>query len=126
MHIPMCGAMQTASRRVSAKAFQATGLTGMEYLLEKKKAALSDNAGKILLFAQNIIESVYSSVLVYKSLIDSNWHYLYCPREEWNKRCKISIFLFTVKNYMIQQLGSVSLTTTDGYYDDLAVAVKNG
>ena len=53
----------------------------------------------------------------YKSLIDSNWHYLYCPKNEWAKFCKISIFLLTVKNYIVQN--SPKNITNDGYYDDL-------
>lgn len=99
--------------------YQTTGLTGMEYLLENKKSSTTDDRGKILRFAQNIIESVYSSVLDYKSLIDSNWHYLYCPKEEWGKFCKISIFLLTVRNYIMQQLDGVDISTNKGYYDDL-------
>lgn len=106
--------------------YQATGLTGMEYLLEKKQAMINTDSGKILRFAQNLIETVYSSVLDYKSLIDSNWHYLYCPREEWGKFCKISIFLLTVRNYIINQLEAVNVVDKKGYYNDLADAIGEG
>lgn len=105
--------------------YQATGLTGMEYLLENNKSKTENDSGKILRFAQNIIEAVYSSVLDYKSLIDSNWHYLYCPKDDWAKFCKISIFLLTVRNYILRQLKSVDITESQGYYDDLAEYVSN-
>lgn len=73
---------------------QSTGLSGLEYVMENKKIKLNSDSDLILSFARNIIESIYASVLDYKSLIDSNWHYLYCPKDEWAKFCKINIFYF--------------------------------
>ena len=60
--------------------------------------------------------------LNYQSLIDSNWHYLYCPKNEWAKFCKISIFLLTVKNYIEQNL-PLNITNM-GYYDDLKDSIE--
>ena len=57
--------------------YSASGLSGMEYLLDKPKFSGADNESIILQFAHNILESIYASVLDYKSLIDANWHYLY-------------------------------------------------
>ena len=51
--------------------YASSGLSGMEYLLEQRKAQTETESGKILKFAQNIIESLYAVVLDYKSLIDS-------------------------------------------------------
>ncbi|MCW5197944.1 hypothetical protein F1Z41_04650 [Clostridium perfringens] len=50
-----------------------------------------------------VIESIYASVLDYKSLIDSNWHYLYCPKDEWAKFCKINIFFMFSKRIHIKR-----------------------
>lgn len=62
-----------------------------------------DNEGYIVLFARSVLENIFSDVIDYKSLIDTNWHYLYCPKSEWSKFCKICIFLFTVLNYIEDQ-----------------------
>lgn len=99
--------------------YQATGLTGMEYLLEKRKSNTDTAGGLILRFAQGIIEAIYAAVLDYKSLVDSNWYYLYCPKNEWAKFCKISIFLMTVRAYILEQAESVDVTNKTGYYNDL-------
>ena len=92
--------------------------------MENKKIEIKSDSDYILSFARNIIESIYASVLDYKSLIDSNWHYLYCPREEWAKFCKINIFLLSVRQYIVNQLGDISKIKSDGYYHDLAYAIK--
>ena len=104
--------------------YKAAGVSGLELLLEKRKFELTTSAGIILAFAQKIIENIYSSVLDYKSLIDSNWHNLYCPRADWAKFCKISIFLLTVREY-ISELGTKAKKgNPDGYYDMLKDAAS--
>lgn len=100
--------------------YQSAGVIGIEYLYDNFKSEnieSLDNQSKIVYFAKCILEDIFSSVLDYKSLIDSYWHYLYCPKNEWAKFCKISIFLLTVKNYIKQNL-PYSIANT-GYYDDL-------
>ena len=62
-------------------------------------------------------------VLNYKSLIDSNWSYLYCPKSEWGKFCKICIFLYTVHGY-ISKLCDESSFNSNGYYSDLNNAIN--
>ncbi len=85
--------------------YQATGLTGLEYVMEiRTNEKIQNNDEYIVLFAKKIIENIYATVLDYKTLIDSYWHYLYCPKEEWAKFCKISIFLYTVREYIKNQL----------------------
>lgn len=105
--------------------YQSTGLSGLEYVLENKNTILDNDDYAILCFSRNIIESIYSSVLDYKSLIDSNWHYLYCPKEEWAKFCKISIFLMTVREYISNQLISTNIDIENGYYHDLRKYIEN-
>ena len=100
--------------------YQATGLTGLEYVMEiRTNEKIQNNDEYIVLFAKKIIENIYATVLDYKTLIDSYWHYLYCPKEEWAKFCKISIFLYTVREYIKNQLSEQTLSTNKGYYHDL-------
>lgn len=105
---------------------QSTGLCGLEYVMENKKFNLNTDSDLVLNFARNVIESIYASVLDYKSLIDSNWHYLYCPKDEWAKFCKINIFLLSVREYILEQLGDINNIEPDGYYHDLKKAICDG
>lgn len=78
------------------------GVSGLRYLFERKDRypSLDSDDDIILFFAETLLESIFADVLDYKTLIDSYWHYLYCPKLEWSKFCKISIFLLTVRNYI--------------------------
>lgn len=104
--------------------YQSAGVNGLEYLLKIKKTDLKDDLGKIIYFGQKLLETIFSSVLDYKSLIDSNWFYLYYPKSEWAKFCKISIFLLNVRNYIIEQFESLK-DDCKGYYDDISEAIQN-
>lgn len=104
--------------------YRASGVNGLEYLLDSEKADMSSDEGILANFAQQLLEEIFASVLDYKSLIDSNWHYLYCPRVEWSKFCKICIFLFTVQKYIEEQCNKAELSEL-GYYDDLKTAIEN-
>ena len=103
--------------------YASSGLSGMEYLLEKQKANTTTQAGQILRFAQNIIEALYAVVLDYKSLIDSNWHYLYSPESDWAKFCKICIFLLNVRNYISEIAEEANPSKKTGYYHVLKDAL---
>lgn len=105
--------------------YASSGLTGMEYLLEQHKAQTDTDSGSIVRFAQNIIESLYAVVLDYKSLIDSNWHYLYSPESDWAKFCKICIFLLNVRNYIAESAENATLLNKRGYYHLLKDAIDN-
>ena len=100
--------------------YSLAGTTGMEYLLNlhMEVPGQDDNERCILLFAQKLLESIFSNVIDYKSLVDSYWHYLYCPSTEWGKFCKICIFLLTVRSYIIKKCNDVNAENR-GYYDDL-------
>lgn len=96
--------------------YETAGVKGLE-LLAKDKSNIED-LHPIIEFSFEIIERIYAEVLDYKSLIDSNWHYLYNPYTEWAKFCRISTFLYTVQLYIIKQSENLKLKK-EGYYDDL-------
>lgn len=95
--------------------YEAAGVKGLELLAKEKHIKAKH---PIIEFAYEIIERIYSDVLDYKSLIDSNWHYLYNPLTEWAKFCRISVFLYTVQRYIKKQ-GETLNDNNDGYYHDL-------
>lgn len=95
--------------------YQKAGVKGLELLARDK---FQEEKHPIINFAYEIIERIYADVLDYKSLIDSYWHYLYCPKTEWTKFCKISIFLYTVQEYILNQ-GKFLNDDKIGYYHDL-------
>ena len=105
--------------------YSAAGVTGLELLLEPYESRLEDSYSIILEFAYCLMEEVYASVLDYKSLIDSYWHYLYSPSSDWAKFCKISIFLLTVHEY-INTLGkTANKDNEDGYYNMLKTEIDS-
>ncbi len=106
--------------------YNVAGVSGLEYLLENQEIDTNTSYGKILRFAQLLIENIYASVLDYKALIDSNWHYLYNPSSDWAKFCKIVIFLLTVHQY-ITNLGDKSKKSNEkGYYNMLKKCLNEG
>lgn len=99
------------------------GASGLEYLLcesydLENSSVLNSDENTVLGFAQKLLEKIFSDVIDYKSLIDSYWHYLYCPKDEWSKFCRIAIFLMIVRNYIDQQCLCANSNKV-GYYDDL-------
>lgn len=106
--------------------YSSSGLSGMEYLLDKHEVDITSDGGKCLCLAQKIIESIYAVVLDYKSLIDANWHYLYSPSSDWAKFCKICIFLLTVRAYISQIANDVHPESGHGYYHSLKEAADKG
>lgn len=104
--------------------YSSSGIIGMEYMLEMENPDLKSDPGIIIRFAQMVLESIYSSVLDYKSIIDSYWHYLYSPKKEWAKFCKICIFLLNVRNYISEKSKKINLTANhDGYYNMLRESI---
>ncbi|MFR2564019.1 MAG: hypothetical protein ACLS8Q_03820 [Anaerovoracaceae bacterium] len=103
--------------------YQSVGTSGLEYLLDIQEPDQSNVERRVLKFAQKLIEKIYACVLDYKSLIDSNWMYLYHPNTEWSKFCKISIFLLNVQKY-INEIFSNLPSGKDGYYDDVYKSVE--
>lgn len=105
--------------------YSSSGIAGIEYLMEQHDFDTNENGGKILKFAQNILEYIYSTVLDYKSLIDSNWHYLYNPKSDWAKFCKICIFLLNVRDYILDFTNKAKDNVNTGYYHTLKKAIIN-
>lgn len=93
--------------------YQAAGVKGLELLSKSRQEGIHN----IVNFTYDIIEKIYADVLDYKSVIDSNWHYLYIPKNEWGKFCRISIFLHSVREYIKEECSFDEQTL--GYYDDL-------
>ncbi|MGT2971801.1 hypothetical protein BVE84_01445 [Streptococcus azizii] len=93
--------------------YQMAGVRGLELLASNKPTGLL----QIIEFSFGILEKIYVDVLDYKSIIDKNWHYLYIPKKEWGKFCKISIFLHSVREYIETECKYDK--NNDGYYDDL-------
>lgn len=104
--------------------YSSSGLSGMEYLLENPRFESTDDETIILLFAHNILESIYASVLDYKTLIDTNWHYLYSPKSDWAKFCKICIFLLNVRDYISNTAKTHENSAHSGYYETLKKALE--
>lgn len=104
--------------------YSETGLIGMEYLLDMRESKTNTPEGIIIRFIQLIIEDIYASVLDYKSLIDSNWYYLYNPRYEWAKFTKICIFLMTVREYILSKASNKN-DNSNGYYNVLKESIDS-
>lgn len=98
------------------------GVVGLNFLFEqddrREQINYDDKLETIVNFAGKLLEKIFSNVLDYKTLIDTYWHYLYCPNSEWSKFCRISIFLLTVRDYIEKQSKEVD-RNKKGYYDDV-------
>ncbi len=95
--------------------YDMAGISGLKILSEKEFASINHH---IVQLSYAILENIYSDILDYKSLIDSNWHYLYNPKNEWAKFSKIVVFLYTVRDYILKQ-AEVLDEDKDGYYNDI-------
>lgn len=102
--------------------YETAGIEGLNLLSEKQ---VKETSHCIVRLAYNIVENVYSNVLNYKSLIDSNWHYLYSPKTEWAKFSKIIVFLYTVQEYINEQAKNLN-SSKSGYYTDLNEVIESG
>ncbi|TON14727.1 hypothetical protein CGH61_24755, partial [Vibrio parahaemolyticus] len=83
--------------------YRGAGLTGLEVILDGEPIAITADTSDehlICAFALEILEDIFAASLDYQSLIDSNWRYLYSPKTDWAKFCKINIFLNTAQRYI--------------------------
>lgn len=101
--------------------YEMAGIEGLKILSETD---IDDIDVSIIKLSYSILENIYADILDYKSLIDSHWHYLYNPRNEWAKFSKIVVFLYTVHQYIVNKSGSLD-SKKDGYYDDVENIIKN-
>lgn len=101
--------------------YRNAGLDGLSFVLGKDSDIDQSEDGKIIQFCKDILRKIYSEAISYKTLIDSNWQYLYTPKKDWAKFCKISIFLHQVREYI--HIPNFGEGCTEGYYQDLAKAL---
>ena len=104
--------------------YRGAGLTGLEVILDGEPIAITADTSDehlICAFALEILEDIFAASLDYQSLIDSNWRYLYSPKTDWAKFCKINIFLNTAQRYIssIAKKFHEKIISGDGYYHDI-------
>lgn len=109
--------------------YRGAGLTGLEILLDGEKVQISSESNStdlIAYFALEILEDIFSVSLDYQSLIDSNWRYLYSPKTDWAKFCKINVFLNTTRRYIqsIADKFGETISASHGFYHDIAEIKK--
>lgn len=104
--------------------YRNTGMGALEFVIDY--GSIEPDAGKgdvhqIMDFIASIVEKLMTEIMNYQELIDSNWHYLYSPRVNWGKFCKISIFLYTAKRYIKEMADKnrSAILKGDGYYHDI-------
>jgi hypothetical protein len=106
--------------------YRGAGLTGLEVILDGEPIAINADTSDenlICAFALEILEDIFATSLDYQSLIDSNWRYLYSPKTDWAKFCKINIFLNTARRYIssIAEKYRDNIINGNGYYHDLSI-----
>lgn len=100
--------------------YSSNGFSGLDYLFNNVVPDFDNCSKSVLSFTREVMEEIFSSVVDYKSLIDSNWMYLYNPKLEWAKFTKICIFLYSVRDYIMEQAKDFNPKQfVDGYYNIL-------
>lgn len=104
--------------------FDYNKITGLDLILEEPMEEVSSSASDakiITLFAKKLLEKIFTIALDYQSLIDSSYRYLFSPKTDWAKFCKISIFLMCVKDYLMKKADEhrTKITEHEGYYQDI-------
>lgn len=100
-------------------------ISGLDYILDGRSQEITEtmSAGQAVVeFARRILEEIFVVALDYQSLIDSYYRYLFTPKTDWAKFCKIAIFLMTVRRYITanQEEAKKKVTEGQGYYQDIA------
>jgi hypothetical protein len=104
--------------------YRGVGLSGLEIIFTHNDKDLNENSTPIEImteFAFKVLEDLFTKALDYQALIDNYFRYLYSPKTDWSKFCKISIFLHTVRRYIkeIAERYEDKILEGDGYYHDL-------
>lgn len=100
--------------------FNRGGIQALELLLESDVERSHDTLENILLLVcKKTLENIFTSVLDYQSLIDNHFRYLFSPKNEWSKFCKMVIFLRATREYIKEKLDGIDERSSDGYYHDL-------
>lgn len=105
-------------------------ISGLDYVLDGRVQEITStmSAGQAITeFSRRILEEIFVVALDYQTLIDSYYRYLFTPKTDWAKFCKIAIFLMTVRRYITQNLeeSKKKITDGDGYYQDIAKISKS-
>ena len=109
--------------------YASIGQTGMEIVIEESRIPVNEETDLSIIFRElgkTILEQIYSQTLDYQSLIDSHFRYLYNPKSQWAKFTKISVFLYTVRRYILEytKIDSGKIQNGPGFYHDL-IDLKN-
>ena len=100
-------------------------ISGLDYILDGRSQEITKtmSAGQAVVeFSRRILEEIFVVALDYQSLIDAYYRYLFTPKTDWAKFCKIAIFLMTVRRYITtnQEEAKKAVTEGKGYYQDIA------
>ncbi len=104
--------------------YSRAGISGIEYIVDSNPINIdntNDSNNIIIEFGKMIMEDILSQAMDYQELIDSNWRYVYSPKTDWAKFCRIVIFLNTVKRYItnIAEEHNERCQNGPGYYHDV-------
>ena len=104
--------------------FDYNKITGLDLILEGPMEEVSSSASAaetITLFAKKLLEKIFTIALDYQSLIDGSYRYLFSPKTDWAKFCKISIFLMCVKDYLVTKADEQrsKIMEQEGFYQDI-------
>lgn len=104
--------------------YKNAGSDALDYIVSYGKIELDASKSEediIKDFCASIIEEIISQVLDYQELIDSNWRYLYSPKYNWARFCKMSVFLYTAQRYIrdIAKKCEKNFKNGPGYYHDI-------
>ncbi|MBC9785879.1 hypothetical protein H1S01_15440 [Heliobacterium chlorum] len=104
--------------------YRSVGQTGMEIVLEEEVIHVDKDSFVLDVFytlGYLILEDIYSGAIDYQALIDSHYRYLYNPKAQWAKFCRICIFLHCVRRYITEKVtvDMNKLSSGPGFYHDL-------
>jgi hypothetical protein len=106
--------------------FDKAGLSALEIVLEWAPSRLTESdlvspAAVFHKFAAIILQDIVSVSLDYQELLDKHYRFLYSPKADWAKFCKVVSFLHAVRLYMSKKEEQClqSILDGDGYYKDL-------
>lgn len=109
--------------------YSALGTSALHLVLdyEEQESIEQDDFQVIAACTDSILRELVASCINYQELIDSHWHYLYSPREDWGKFTKIAVFLEGVKLYVDEKRNNARTSLcadSANYYHDLITLIE--
>ena len=102
------------------------GIAAFSAVMEAPYDALQTTGESFFLnLATAVLESTVEQFLDYRRMMDELLPALYRPKDHWSRFTKIVQFLMATRTYVLQQQAS-ALENGDGYYHDLAEAIRKG